>query len=108
MPAGRREVDESPKECAIRELYEETGQKVEDLTLQGLAKIRNLETHHVKYNPVYFSKVSHLTPFIPNDEMERIILWDLTSDIGPVDYVDVRIWKALKQVQDFTTMKQKY
>lgn len=97
LPAGRREVDESPKECAIRELYEETGQKVEDLTLQGLAKIRNLETHHVKYNPVYFSKVSLLTPFIPNDEMERIILWDLTSDIGPVDHVDVQIWMALKQ-----------
>ncbi|MGB2991183.1 MAG: NUDIX hydrolase [Paenisporosarcina sp.] len=108
LPAGRRELNESPKECAIRELHEETGQKVESLTFQGLAKIQNLESHHVKYNPIYFSKVSHLTPFIPNDEMERIILWDLTSDIGPVDHVDVQIWKALKQVQDFTTMEQKY
>ena len=99
LPAGSRELDESPKECAIRELYEETGQKVKELTFQGLAKIRNLETQLVKYNPVYFSKVCHLTPFIPNDEMERIILWDLASDIGPVDHVDVQIWMTLKQVQ---------
>ncbi len=105
LPAGKREADESPKECAIRELYEETGQKVEDLTFQGLAKIRNLETQHLKYNPVYFSKVSHLTPFIPNDEMERIILWDLASDIGPVDLVDVQIWMALKQVHPHLTLQ---
>jgi 8-oxo-dGTP diphosphatase len=81
LPAGKRELNESPKECAIRELYEETGQKVENLVFQGLAKIKNLGTQHVKYNPIYFCKVPHLTAFIPNDEMERITLWDLTSDI---------------------------
>lgn len=108
LPAGRRELNESPKECAIRELHEETGQKVESLTFQGLAKIQNLESHHVKYNPIYFSKVSHLTPFIPNDEMERIILWDLTSDIGPVDHVDVQIWMALKQVQPHLKLQPRF
>lgn len=106
LPAGRRELNESPKECAIRELYEETGQKVEDLLFQGLAKIRNLETQHVKYNPVYFSKITHLTPFIPNDEMERMTVWDLTSDIGPVDHVDVQILMALKQVQPHLNYNQ--
>ncbi len=99
LPAGRRELNESPKECAIRELCEETGQKVENLAFQGLAKIRNLETQRVKYNPVYFCKVSHLTSFIPNDEMERITLWDLSSDIGPVDHVDLQIWMALQHSQ---------
>lgn len=91
-------MNETPKECAIRELYEETGQRIENLVFQGLAKIRNLDTQHIKYNPIYFCKVDQLTDFIPNDEMEKITLWDLTSDIGPVDQVDLQIWKALKNV----------
>ena len=98
LPAGKRELNESPKECAIRELFEETGQKVENLAFQGVAKIRNLETQQVKYNPVYFCKVSCLTSFIPNDEMDRITLWDFSSDIGPVDQVDLQIWMALHDV----------
>ena len=98
LPAGRPEMNETPKECAIRELYEETGQRIENLVFKGLAKIRNLDTQHVKYNPIYFCKVDQLTDFIPNDEMEKITLWDLTSDIGTVDQVDFQIWKALKNV----------
>ncbi len=98
LPAGRRELNESPKECAMRELYEETGQKVENLAFKGVAKIRNLDTHLVKYNPIYFCKVDYLTPFIPNDEMESITLWDTSSAIGPVDQVDLQIWMAVKHV----------
>lgn len=95
LPAGKREMNETPKECAIRELFEETGQRVKQLEFQGLAKILNLNTKNVKHNPIYFSKVEHLTDFIPNEEMERIILWDLISDIGPVDSVDLEIYRKL-------------
>ncbi len=28
LPAGQREKNETPKECAIRELFEETGQSI--------------------------------------------------------------------------------
>ncbi|MGD6834837.1 NUDIX domain-containing protein [Sutcliffiella halmapala] len=38
LPAGCREGDETPKECAIRELFEETGQIVSDLEFKGLLK----------------------------------------------------------------------
>ena len=96
LPAGKREINESAKECAIRELFEETGQTVPNLKFQGLAKIRNLNSQSIKYNPIYYCKVANLTTFIPNDEMECITLWDLSSDIGPVDDVDLKIWKALK------------
>jgi len=57
LPAGRREMNETPKECASRELFEETGQRIDNLAFQGLAKIRNLDNQHVKYNPIYLCKV---------------------------------------------------
>jgi len=95
LPAGKRELNEAPKECAVRELFEETGQRVSQLEFQGLAKIMNLDTQTVKYNPIYSCRVDHLTDFIPNEEMERIILWDIISDIGPVDLVDLKIYKSL-------------
>lgn len=91
LPAGKRELHESPRECARRELFEETGQRVDHLAFQGLAKIRNLDTDSVKYNPIYICEIDLLTAFIPNDEMEQITLWDLTEDIGPVDQVDLQI-----------------
>jgi len=47
LPAGRREMNETPKDCAIRELYEETGQRIENLVFKGLAKILNLDTQHI-------------------------------------------------------------
>ena len=56
FPAGQREGDETPKECAIRELYEETGQVVADLEFKGLLKVRNTGNGTIKFNPVYVLK----------------------------------------------------
>lgn len=97
LPAGRREGNESPKECAIRELFEETGQKVNHLTFQGIAKIKNLDKQTIKYNPIFYCKIDELSDFIPNEEIDRITLWNLKTDIGPVDQVDLQIWQALKE-----------
>ena len=55
LPAGQREENETPKECAIRELYEETGQSVLGLEFKSLLKVKNLFTDEIKYNPVYSS-----------------------------------------------------
>ena len=97
LPAGRREGNETHKECAIRELFEETGQQVEHLTFQGIAKIKNLAKQTIKYNPIFYCKIDELNEFIPNEEMDRITLWDFTRDIGPVDQVDLQIWRALRK-----------
>jgi len=91
LPAGSREGEETPKECAIRELFEETGQAVPDLEFKGLLKSEKKANGEVKYNPVYFATIEKLQPFRENEEISEIKLWDLKEVIGCIDSVDVKI-----------------
>ncbi|RZT23627.1 NUDIX domain-containing protein [Fictibacillus sp. BK138] len=90
LPAGSREDGETPKECARRELYEETGQIVTDLKFKGLLKSKKLNGE-IKFNPVYFTNMEKLQPFKENEETSKIMLWDLREEIGSIDSVDIRI-----------------
>lgn len=92
VPAGKREKNESSKACAIRELYEETGQLVSEMEFKGLLKVQNTKSGHIKYNPIYFAKIDKLQPFRKNEETSRIKLWDREEDIGYIDEVDIRIF----------------
>ncbi|MGB6780336.1 MAG: NUDIX hydrolase [Planococcus citreus] len=91
LPAGRREGGETSKECAVRELYEESGQLVEDLEFKGLLKLQHTETREIKYNPVFLGTVEKLQPFIPNAETTEMKLWDTKEDIGVLDEMDIKI-----------------
>ncbi|WP_430786770.1 NUDIX domain-containing protein [Virgibacillus flavescens] len=91
LPAGKREENETHKACAIRELYEETGQEVLELEFKGLIKLRNLSNGTIKFNPVYFAAIEKLQPFQQNDETSKIVLWDLYEEIGYVDEVDLKL-----------------
>lgn len=56
FPAGQRENGETSKECALRELYEETGQMIKAINFIGLLKLQNIkEPALMKYNPVYMT-----------------------------------------------------
>lgn len=90
LPAGKREENETPLECAKRELVEETGQIVESMQLIGVARVKNHVTKADKFNPLYFSTVYSLMPFIQNEETTEIKLWDLKEDIQ-IDQVDLGI-----------------
>jgi 8-oxo-dGTP diphosphatase len=90
VPAGKREKGETPLECAQRELREETGQFVEDLDFIGLARVRNLQNGTEKFNPIYYSTVHSLHPFLQNEETTEIRVWDFKKSIH-IDQVDLAI-----------------
>ena len=91
FPAGKIEQGETCKECAIRELFEETTQSVKDLEYKGLFKIYDKHKNQTRYRAVYYAEVDKITEFQENDEMSEIILWDLESDIGYFDEVDKKM-----------------
>ncbi|MDQ0861069.1 NUDIX domain-containing protein [Bacillus sp. V2I10] len=101
LPGGRRKIGESPKECAIRELFEETGQFVPELDFAGLLKKRKKRTGKVKYSPIFFAAAEDLKPFKVNKETSKIQLWNLSKNIGSVDETHFRLLIRLeKMVRD--------
>lgn len=95
IPAGKREQGETSRQCAVRELFEETGQHLSELVFKGLLKSRNKKSDCIKYNPIYYSEMEYLQPFISNSEISEIKLWDLKEDIGPFDELDLELFRFL-------------
>lgn len=92
FPAGGIEAGETARQAAIRELYEETHQKVDKLDFKGLFKVS--DSHgRLKYQAVFYGEMEEMSEFVhtETDEMERIYLWDLQEDIGYVDECDKSI-----------------
>ncbi|MGG4488000.1 NUDIX hydrolase [Metabacillus idriensis] len=98
LPGGRRKAGESPKECAIRELFEETGQFIPDLEFAGLLKKRKKRTGKIKYSPIFFASAKELMPFNVNKETSDIRLWNLGEHIGAVNKTDFRLLTCLEKM----------
>ena len=92
FPAGGIDEGETAREAAIRELYEETHQKNEELEFKGLFKVEDAKGK-MKYQAVFVGEQDELSVFShsENDEMDEIMLWDMKEDIGYVDECDVKI-----------------
>lgn len=96
FPAGKIEEGETYKECAIRELFEETNQQVSNLEYRGAFKICDINKGQVRYRAAYFAEIDKITEFKENEEMNKIMLWDLESDIGYFDEVDKKMLQIIK------------
>lgn len=73
FPAGGIEEGETPRQAAIRELFEETHQRNTDLIFKGLFKVKD-KKGVIKYQAVFVGKQKELKPFLfkEGDEMEKL------------------------------------
>ena len=95
LPGGVIEQGESPRECAVRELYEETNQLVEHIEFKGLMKFDLQPSFHgperTEYGALFYAEIDNLSRFQENEEAEEIILWDGVSDIGSIQIIDKKL-----------------
>lgn len=98
FPAGGIEPGESAREAAVRELWEETHQRNENLTFRGLFQVQDSKGIQ-KYQAVFIGEQNALSPFESSeqDEMAAIRLWDLKENIGYVDECDLKIVQIITQ-----------
>lgn len=87
LPGGRIETGESPRDCAIRELVEESGQSVNVLDFVGLAKV-HLKNGRIIFTAMYSACPPAIAPFQANEEIAMNSYWDFRSDIGYIDEID--------------------
>ncbi|MCA0970170.1 NUDIX hydrolase [Halobacillus litoralis] len=88
LPGGVIDAGESARECAIREMKEETNQQSRDMCFKGLMKFQLKPDDRLEYGALYSCRLHDIQPFRENDEADQIVLWDLLEDIGYVDQID--------------------
>ena len=77
LPAGLIEPGESPQEAAQRELAEETGQVTHSLRYAGICLLRLARTGALEMGAAYTGEIDVVQPFQANDEIARMMFWDL-------------------------------
>lgn len=88
LPGGMLDAGESPREAAVRELWEESGQRADVLDFAGVAKIRVAPDDRLEFLAIYRGRVDSPEPFAPNDEMSDGVWWDPSEalpDLFPID-----------------------
>ncbi|TCZ79327.1 NUDIX domain-containing protein [Paenibacillus albiflavus] len=96
VPGGIIENGETCRDCAIRELYEETNQKASTLTFNGLMKF-NLHNGKTEYGALYSSRLEQINEFIRNDEAEQIVFWDETQELDNINEIDKKLLEYYKE-----------
>jgi 8-oxo-dGTP diphosphatase len=91
LPGGIIEAGESPQQCAVRELLEETNQQLHDLVFKGLMKFQLQPDNRLEYGALYAGELLSVTDFVENAEADKIVFWDLAANIGYVDEIDRKI-----------------
>jgi 8-oxo-dGTP diphosphatase len=91
LPGGGKEKDEDLDECIKREVYEEVGQQVDNLIIKGVSSVFIPRMNNSILWAVYYCEIDTISNFVENEEMRKMILWDMKTDIGTVDEVDNKI-----------------
>lgn len=101
LPGGGKEEGEDLKQCVIREIHEEISQIVTDLQICCLYKVFVPRISKEIIGATFYGELKVLTNFYANEEMSKMTLWDMKTDIGDMDEVDMKIVDLVLNGKDF-------
>lgn len=87
VAGGMLEEGESLRQCALRELLEETNQIPSRMWFRGLMKF-HLRNGKTEYGGLFCAYIDETRPFQSNEEAGEIVFWDGKEEIGYVDEID--------------------
>ena len=88
LPGGMIDPGESARDAAVRELFEESGQRADTLALAGVARTWYPPANRLEHLAIYRGTVTSRAVFAENDEMTQSLWWDGTTDLpdfAPID-----------------------
>ena len=97
LPGGAREVGETPREAALREVAEETGERLESLEYLGVVRIRLAADEREELGAIYQTSIDMPQSFVPNDEIEKVIWWNPADPIADADAPDLAVIRLALQ-----------
>lgn len=94
LPGGMIDPGERPRDAAVRELAEETGQQATAVRCVGAATYWLGADDRLEHGGIFVANIGPEQPFTPTDEIEGILWWDRNSpieDIGRADPLDLAV-----------------
>ncbi len=95
LPGGIIEAGESPRQCILRELYEETRQTVDNLEFAGLMKFHlqpgYQSPERIEYGALFSGAIGQVEEFHETEEAAGITWWDMQADIGFINEIDRKL-----------------
>ncbi|MFE3121565.1 NUDIX hydrolase, partial [Streptomyces niveus] len=93
LPGGCIELGESPRQAALRELFEESGQEPEGpLRFVGYAKFVLTPDQRIEYLAVFAGHCAEARDFQANEETAAVHWWDLLEALpGHVQPLDAHL-----------------
>ncbi len=99
LPSGGKETGESLRECAYRELKEETNQVASKMVFRGLFKVKDKKRDIIKYQGFFTGTLENIKEFLENDETDEIKFIKDIDSVTNFDSVDKEMIKIVKQTE---------
>ncbi|MNC69950.1 NUDIX domain protein [compost metagenome] len=87
---------ESCRECAVRELFEETNQQPGAIVFNGLMKFK-LHTGKTEYGALYSVRLEQVAEFTENNEAVRITFWNGIDEFININAIDRKLLEFYKE-----------